>query len=225
MNILNLSAIGSLIIQLITGIIEFTGLKYDVEPEDEILKDTLRVELVVQIIEFIFYFYLVYKIIYSSVSSSITSHRYFDWSITTPVMLVNFVVFFKYLNNPNRRIKYLDSINEDFSVIRNILIANFLMLYFGYQGEIGKYNINITTFLGFIPFIYMFKQIYKFVNFQSSSYYLYLFVLFIWSLYGVAALFPFAIKNTFYNILDLFSKNAFGLLLYYFIRNLRKTSS
>jgi len=41
--------------------------------------------------------------------------------------------------------------------------------------------------------------------------------LFFWSLYGIVGLLPYYIKNTIYNILDLFSKNFFGLLLSYLI--------
>jgi uncharacterized RDD family membrane protein YckC len=35
----------------------------------------------------------------------------------------------------------------------------------------------------------------------------------LWLLYGVAAFFPYAIKNASYNILDLFAKNFFGIFL------------
>jgi bacteriorhodopsin len=37
----------------------------------------------------------------------------------------------------------------------------------------------------------------------------------VWSIYGIAALFPYKEKNISYNILDLFSKNFFGLFLSY----------
>jgi hypothetical protein len=35
----------------------------------------------------------------------------------------------------------------------------------------------------------------------------------IWSLYGVASVLPYDIKNIMYNILDLFAKNFFGIFL------------
>jgi len=50
-----------------------------------------------------------------------------------------------------------------------------------------------------------------------SGWKIYLYFFFFWSLYGVAALLPYYIKNTFYNILDLFAKNFFGLFLSYII--------
>lgn len=218
MNLFASSAIGSLAVQAITGIVEFTGLGFKVKPEDEIVKDILRVELTVQVIEFIFYCYLVYKLLYSFVDTSITSHRYFDWSLTTPIMLVNFVVFFKYLGDPKRKITYLESVKEDIYPLSLILLANALMLVLGYVGEIGYANNNVTTAAGFLPFAYMFKQIYaKYVPDTFYPKVLFYFVFLIWGLYGVAAVFPFKVKNTFYNILDLFAKNAFGMLIYVFL--------
>lgn len=222
MNILNVSAFGSIIVQAITGIVEFTGLGFKVKPEDEIVKDILRVELIVQAIEFLFYIYLVYKIYTGFIGSDITSHRYFDWFLTTPTMLVNFAVFFKYLQNPKRPIQYIDSIKEDSHILIPVLIANALMLFFGYIGEIGILDNSISTAIGFLPFAFMFKQLYSnFVGDQISHKALFYIIFSIWGLYGVAAVLPFAPKNTFYNILDLFAKNAFGLLIYFYIRRIQ----
>jgi bacteriorhodopsin len=38
-----------------------------------------------------------------------------------------------------------------------------------------------------------------------------------WSLYGIVAMLPYTLKNTIYNVLDLFAKNFFGLFLSYLI--------
>jgi len=38
-----------------------------------------------------------------------------------------------------------------------------------------------------------------------------------WSFYGIVVILPYYIKNAFYNILDLFAKNFFGLFLSYII--------
>ena len=43
----------------------------------------------------------------------------------------------------------------------------------------------------------------------------------IWSIYGIAALFDFKVKNAFYNILDVFSKNFYGLFLAYLVYSLK----
>jgi bacteriorhodopsin len=227
MNILNISAFGSLFVQLITGSIEAFALNYNVKTEDKIVKDILFYELIVQIIEFIFYLYLVYKIIFKHVTSSITSHRYIDWAITTPTMLINFAIFFIYLGHKkneesDKELDYFEIINKEKLPLITIIIANALMLLFGYLGEIGIMNIGLSTAIGFIPFAFIFKQLYsRYVSNDGLSLKLFYSIFIVWSLYGVAAVLPFAIKNTFYNILDLFSKNAFGMFLFFFLRNLQ----
>ena len=48
---------------------------------------------------------------------------------------------------------------------------------------------------------------------SADGYKIFLYFFFFWSLYGVAALMPYKIKNMGYNILDLFAKNFFGVFL------------
>ena len=54
-----------------------------------------------------------------------------------------------------------------------------------------------------------------FIN--STSMKIYAYFLVFWSLYGIVAVLPYALKNTIYNVLDLFSKNFFGIFLSYLI--------
>ncbi len=227
MNILNISAFVSLFIQLITGGIEAIGLTYNVHPNDKVVKDILLSELIVQFVEFLFYMYLVYKIIFDHVSSSITSQRYIDWAITTPIMLINFAIFFLYLgrrnNKEDKKLDYREILKNEKIPFLLLIIANSFMLIFGYMGEIGSIGNALSTAIGFIPFAFIFKQLYsRYVKKDDIlSQKLFYSIFFIWSLYGVAAVLPFAIKNTFYNILDLFSKNAFGLFLFFYLRKIQ----
>ncbi len=222
MSNLNYSALFSLLMQIITGLIEAKGLTININPENFILQDILALELIVQIVEFIFYLYLVYLIISNKVSSSVTSHRYIDWSITTPMMLISFVLFFKYLKNPKRNIRIFESIQEEKNTIIKIVLANALMLLFGFLAERSIINPYVGVAIGFLPFAYMFKLLYsnysKYTNLSLIMHYIFFLV---WGFYGVAAVLPFALKNTIYNILDLFSKNAYGLFLYYYITTLQ----
>lgn len=221
MNILHISAFASLLIQIITGGIEAIGLTFRVRPEDEIVKEVLLSELIVQFVEFLFYLYLVYKIVYQHVDASITSQRYIDWAITTPIMLINFAVFFKYLGNKTKG-AFKEIIQQEKLPLTYILLANAAMLLFGYLGEIGVFNIAISTAIGFIPFAFIFKQLYsRYVGKDLLSLSLFYFTFFIWGIYGIAAVLPFTIKNTLYNFLDLFSKNAFGLFLFGFLYKIR----
>jgi len=88
------------------------------------------------------------------------------------------------------------------------------MLLFGYLVEIGTLSTNIGVSLGFIPFFMMFYLIYenyaKFTDIGLTTFY---YFSFIWGLYGIAAFTSYRIKNISYNILDLFSKNFFGIFL------------
>jgi bacteriorhodopsin len=219
-NTLNISAYTSLALQFITGVFEAQGLAVTVAPEDNILKEILGLELIVQLIEFVFYIYLIYLIIKGQISNTITSHRYIDWAITTPTMLVNFVVLFKYLNGPPRKIGLFESVKEDSTNIIKIVVANALMLLLGYLAERSIIDTSLGVALGFIPFAYVFKKLYgdyaKGSNIATTIFYV---SFFIWAMYGVGAVLPFAAKNTMYNILDFFAKNAYGLFLYFFLKS------
>jgi bacteriorhodopsin len=218
MNIFHTSAYGSLCIQLLTGLFEIRGLFLNVPSEDMIVKDILTMEIIVQGVEFLFYVYLVYKIVTKHVSNSITSHRYFDWAITTPVMLISFILFFKYLKDPERNIRWTESVREELSNIAKILPANALMLLFGYLGEQSIINKYLGVAIGFIPFAYAFKILYaEYAEYTTLAKYVFYPSFLVWSLYGVGAVLPFAAKNTMYNILDLFAKNAYGLFLTLFL--------
>ena len=93
------------------------------------------------------------------------------------------------------------------------------MLLFGYLGETFVIPILTGVVLGFIPFLIYYYIIYKKYALLSTDmglnmfYYFFIF----WSLYGIAAVLPYKLKNMWYNILDLFSKNFFGLFLAYLL--------
>ena len=104
------------------------------------------------------------------------------------------------------------------NIIIQIVILNELMLLFGYLGEIGKISNVKAVILGFIPFYMMFKIIYdNFAKYTKNGMMLFKYFVGIWGLYGVAALTEYNIKNTSYNILDLFAKNILGLYYAYVV--------
>lgn len=222
METLQISAYTSIAVQFITGLIEGQGLLINLSKDDLILQDILSMELIVQGIEFLFYIYLVWLIVSKQLHSSVTTHRYIDWFITTPTMLISFILFFKYLKEPTRGIRWKESFQEEFPTIRNIVFANALMLGFGFLAEIGTIPSALGVAIGFLPFAYIFKQLYaKYAQYTQLGTLLFYFSFMIWGLYGVAAVLPFTSKNIMYNILDLFAKNAYGLFLYAFIRTKR----
>ena len=136
-----------------------------------------------------------------------TLSRYIDWSITTPMMLI---VLSLYLG-------YNTKIPIKLPVIISIVILNYLMLYIGYLGEIGRIARFSAMILGFIPFILMFGIIFMvFVRpkFILSNYIFFTIFVTLWSMYGIVFMFDDNIKNIVFNILDCISKCFVGLGLW-----------
>jgi hypothetical protein len=222
MNLLNISSYLSLGIQFLTGLYGIKGLTYELDKKDKILQSALKLETGVQLIEFIFYLYLVYNISNNTLPNNITSIRYFDWFITTPTMLISTIVYLKYKEEVSlgNSLDFFELIKSEKNNILKILIGNWIMLLFGYLGEINFIDIKYTTTIGFIFFAYVFKLLYS--NYAVKSFdglKLYWPMFIFWSLYGVVAVFNFENKNTSYNILDIFAKNLFGLFLYWLIKS------
>jgi hypothetical protein len=206
----------SIIIQTLTGVFDIFALFMQVPLAANIIKQLLILELLVQVIEGSFYFWLFYN--FNSITN-VTPKRYLDWVITTPTMLVTLIIYLIYLNNKTTsNLEFFQVFNENFNTIISVLLLNWLMLLFGYLGETNIIPTLLGVFLGFIPFlIYYYLIFINYVNFDNSGWQLFFYFFFFWSLYGVAATLPYYIKNTFYNILDLFAKNFFGIFLAYII--------
>lgn len=206
----------SLLVQFIIGIIDFFSLEVEVAKKDEMLKDLLKVELFVQIVEFIFYIWLFYY--FNQVSRNITPVRYLDWSITTPLMLITLSAFLKH--GDGKPLRLLEFLSEYKGSVIKIVLLNAAMLLFGLFGEFGYLSPLLSTLLGFIPFIINFiyiKQTFLPSSVDAFKNAVFYWFLFFWSLYGIFPLTSYKIKNTGYNILDIFAKNFFGLFLAYII--------
>ena len=213
------SLILSIIIQVITGFIEILSLIIKVPTQFLFLQQLLLLEVIVQFIEGFFYLYWLFNF---NKILNITPKRYFDWIITTPTMLINLIFYLIYLqykdNNNSEKLHFFELFNQEFYPIMIILILNWLMLLFGYLGEINYIPVLLGVILGFIPFIIYYYIIYKkYALLSNNGFQIYIYFLLFWSLYGIVAILPYKIKNICYNILDLFSKNFFGLFLTYIL--------
>ena len=212
------SLLFSVIVQAITGIIDLISLFVNVPYNFSFLKKLLTAEFTVQIVEGSFYVYWLndFKKI-----ANITPKRYIDWIFSTPTMLVTLIFYLTFLNTPDNEkggLKFFELFYKEFKTIAVILILNWVMLLFGYLGEVSVIPITLGVFLGFIPFIIYYYMIYKnYVEIGDTSLKIFTYFVFFWSIYGIVALLPYELKNTCYNILDLFSKNFFGLFLSYLI--------
>mgnify|MGYP000297521076 CR=1 FL=1 len=211
--------ITSIVIQIITGGIELGAAFIKVPPAHFLIRQLLILEVVVQIIEGVFYFWLAYnfnKII------NVTPKRYIDWAITTPTMLITLVLYLIYLNkkptDETNNMDFFTLLKENSGIIIPLLLLNWLMLLFGYLGEMKIIPVLLGVFLGFIPFLIYYYMIYvNYVTKNTNGYLLFWYFFFFWALYGVVATLPYYIKNSCYNILDLFAKNFFGLFFTYII--------
>ena len=221
-NLFYITLVISVVVQFITGIIEGWAAFYvDVPRDNYIIKQLLYLELLVQAIEGLFYIWLVYN--FDSVAN-VTPKRYIDWTITTPTMLTTLIFYLIYLRYKNEkidttRLEFSSLVNDNAGVLSKILLLNWSMLFFGYLGEMKILSTLSGVLLGFVPFLMYYYAIYEKYAVKSGDQGVKLFwyFFFFWSLYGVVALLPYNLKNSLYNILDLFAKNFFGLFLSYIL--------
>jgi len=240
-HIIKHSANASLLVQILTAIIDLYVLMLNIPKPFLVLKQLLILEFIVQIVEGTFYVWLATSF---QTIKNITPYRYYDWFITTPTMLITFTIYLIYLNdledkkegNKNKdNNEYNDEIdkknndinkNDDFfKILKNnstnltyIIILNAIMLTFGLLNEHNILNKYVAVFCGFIPFVILFYLIYdNYAKYSKQGTKIFIYFCSIWSIYGVAALMPYHWKNIFYNILDLFAKNFFGLYLAYIL--------
>jgi len=213
------SLITSVIIQVITGIIEIISLFIKVPIKFSFLKQMMFLEIFVQFIEGSFYLYWLYN--FKNILN-ITPKRYFDWVITTPTMLINLIFYLIFLqyknNNTSDKLHFFTLFKKEFNTIITVLLLNWAMLLFGYLGETSAIPLLLGVSLGFIPFLIYYYIIYKkYALLTNDGFKIYFYFFIFWSLYGIVAVLPYKMKNICYNILDLFSKNFFGLFLTYLI--------
>tara|TARA_E500000178_G_scaffold225760_1_gene222598 strand:- start:1127 stop:1801 length:675 start_codon:yes stop_codon:yes gene_type:complete len=214
----------SILIQFITGIVTFGGMFYKLPKQDNVLKDILGLETVVQLVEGIFYIYIISSLRYMG-SNVITKRRYLDWLITTPMMLLSTILYMEYENNKttNKIMNVKEFVSNNKKNITNMFLFNTLMLVSGFLGETGLMLKSMTIPIGFVFLFLSFNIMYKnYVGKADINKRIFLLMTIVWSLYGVAAMFPTIIKNLSYNILDVISKNFYGLYLFAKVRDIAK---
>ncbi len=217
MKYLELSYYFSIFVQLVTLVIQSTGISINVEDKHEPLKKTLEWEYYVSIIEFATYIWIG-SVLYKA--SEITPRRYLDWFITTNILLITTGILFVYEANKENGFQKIQSgteiIAENMDTFTKILFGNNLMLIAGYLGETKRINHYAGLFIGLLFFVFQFYIMYEELA-KKSSFGIDFFMVFviIWILYAVAYTTDVETKNIMYNLLDLVSKNAFGLYLMY----------
>lgn len=218
MKIILQTAYISIIVQIITALIGFYGISFQLAEKHIILRELLIMETVVQVIELIYYTWLATN--FTTLKYDVTFTRYFDWVLSTPIMLVSTVLYMKYRNtSDSENIRLIPLFMENSSSIWHILSANWGMLLFGFLGERNVLSRMTAFWGGTAVFLWSFYLIYtNFVGTDTVNSMLFWFMFIFWGMYGVAFCFSYATKNSMYNILDIFSKNFYGLFLFNEVR-------
>ena len=206
------------IITLMIGlvIVFLTNVRHD----NILLREVLILENLVQIIEGSFYIWFIYFYTKNVDKEDIARYRYYDWFFSTPIMIISTVAYFHYNNTRLSGSSLYSFLKTDIKKISELLFYNFNMLFIGYLQELKLISLALSTVVGFFFFGLLFlKMFIYYVKNNSANYLIFYLMLFIWALYGIAALYKNKIKNASYNILDIFSKNFFGLFLAYLVYN------
>jgi hypothetical protein len=139
----------NIIIQLITGVIGINGIFVKIPEKHKILQHILILETIVQFIELAFYVFVLKSM--APTLPQMAGNRYMDWVLTTPLMLLTSIIYFKYEehmeNNIETKIEFWEFLKTHKSNIIAITVCNFLMLFFGYLGEIGVMDIKLSTLI------------------------------------------------------------------------------
>jgi len=206
-DIIKLSFNSTYVLLITTGTITLVEALATKNPE---IRHIMNLETCISIIAGYFYSQFTNKV--STVNGIIdykelTESRYNDWIITTPLMLLAFMLSLSY-NNKN---------TIHFATYITVVLLNFGMLYSGYLGEKSKISKLLGCIIGFSFFFALFGLIYYyFVKdcINKFNYVLFGIYFIIWSLYGVVYWLDDENKNIGYNLLDLSSKCFTGLGLW-----------
>lgn len=220
----------SLVTQLSIGLLDGYALSWTIDPKKErgiLLKTLLWIEFQVQIVEFMFYLFLTYLFyqkpkVFQSYAMLI---RYFDWMVTTPTMLFTLMVF---MSGCTSLSTYWDRYA---GVTIFVFILDWIMLGLGFRNELlslqkTKCPSHDYVYCGFYPFFLMFAVIYhtfyREMKKSRTVQFIFFWFLILWTMYGMAAFFSFSVRNTIYNLIDIFSKNVTSILLVYLLSFYRK---
>ena len=192
-----------------------------------LLSSILILELVVQGVELLWYM-VVGALYYFGRNNIGVEYRYWDWVVTTPTMLISVLLFLWYLKC---NLFTIENIFADTTKIVYLSVSvglNWVMLAMGYVYEAKMERVtNILDsvlgtgtglWLGFVPFIGSYVPIFLAMvdSKDAVAYFVAILTFCIWFLYGVVALLyskpgDALLKNTFYNLLDIVSKNLAGI--------------
>jgi bacteriorhodopsin len=191
-------------------------------PRRDTLWKLLSLELTVQVIEFAFYV----TWIRTARVEGMSGVRYFDWFLTTPVMLFTISAYTAYTaytahdpaESEGRAKPFALSrfVRSEARYLAIIAAANWAMLLFGVAADTGVVSAPFAFVAGFLAMGVSFGAIWhRYARHSAEGRRIFAALSVVWSLYGVAFLADPTTKNSAYNALDVVAKNLFGLFLAY----------
>ena len=115
----------SIIIQIITSLVSLHGFFVNLDSTDKILKDILGIETFVQFVETFTYIWIIMSI---HTIGNMTPRRYFDWMITTPIMLISTIIYMDYMykkeNEPETSLTLMGFLRDNRTNIVLIFVLN-----------------------------------------------------------------------------------------------------
>lgn len=172
------------------------------------IRNILNLETTVSLVATLVYSIFIDKINQNKLNlEDVTKYRYYDWAITTPMLVLVLLIFFNFAEqDPLQLSTYL-----------YVIFFNYAMLMSGYLGETKQISKPVGSAVGFVAFAAMIWIIYANCITAKSSLVdkvLLAAFTFIWTMYGVAYWLPVRQKNMMYNGLDVIAKCFFGLFMW-----------
>jgi len=192
----------SIIAQALSGVVNVKGLT---KTGPKLFVEALRLELLVTVVQFVFYVTLIRNLKVDTMAIT----RYFDWFLTTPMMLISMSAYFLYKKGEDSSI--LEVMKKYKSSFVLIVLSNLVMLAAGYLGEIGYISKTTSLIIGTIALFITFRTIDR--DMDASQNAIFKPIVAVWGLYGLAFMLPVHEKNIMYNMLDVVSKNFFAVFL------------
>ena len=200
------TAFVSILMQFLLGAVTSSSFVFIDESDDD-LSIILWLEVSSQIVEFLWYL-----IVLTQTRTISTRYRYIDWVISTPIMLTSLGMFFRYRAGDGVLTVF------DMSPIYVSLVLNWFMLLIGFSIEspnTSELQRLIGVGFGGIALVGSFTTLSTYIQpGDLTSNILFWVTFFVWSLYGVAASLEYTPKNVMYNLIDVVSKNGYGVFLF-----------
>jgi len=232
LNAQNVTFVISIVVQLLVLAFSVVALVVG-RHAPQVLSVVLWMETAVQLVELLWY--SIVGILFACGHNIVgkpcqfgTAYRYADWVFTTPTMLISLYFLLLYFNDVCMTRKELVNAPNFWFFIVLIILCDWAMLAvgFGYEkgwlGQTSMYGWRRGPML--IGFAFLFSAfIPHFVTigraYSGEGLAMLVVTLLLWALYGIVATVwlgrehGLMLKNACYNVLDLFSKNAMGVVV------------